>query len=161
MSNKVPSTVIINELTRIRTTLARMEQEESSSKQAFNTLYNELEEYKEGFALKIEKIILQDLLSFCDSMQWFQQSLTEDSDAANNFEHIYGEFLDLLHRYDVYPFQERTHFDAQFHRVIETTPTEDPDKEGLIQRVLSKGFMRAEQVLRFEEVVIYQYTPQS
>ena len=43
---KSPSEVIIGELTRIRSTLERLEQQESASKDAFNALYSEMEDYK-------------------------------------------------------------------------------------------------------------------
>ena len=72
---KSPSTVIINELSRIRTTLARMEQEESASKQAFQSLYSEMEFYKEDCLHKIEALLLQDLLRFYDSLVWFHMFL--------------------------------------------------------------------------------------
>ena len=59
---KSPSEVIIGELTRIRSTLERLEQQESASKDAFNALYSEMEDYKKRAIFDLEKHILNDLV---------------------------------------------------------------------------------------------------
>lgn len=160
---KNPSTVIINELSRIRTTLVRMEQEESASKQAFQTLYSEMKFYKEDCMLKIENILLQDLLNFYDSISWFRTTLeliqkdAPPSDEMNNFALIYKEFSDLLQARNVYPLPLQEHFDSALHRIVEVIPTKDEQQHNTIKSIIKKGFKRKDTVLRFEEVVIYQY----
>ena len=163
---KNPSTVIINELSRIRTTLTRMEQEEAASKQAFQTLYSEMEFYKEDCMLKIENILLQDLLSFYDSIFWFRTTLetskdSEPSDEMNNFALIYDEFNDLLQERNVYPLAQKEYFDSSLHSIVEVFPTKDKNKHNAIKSIVKKGFKRQNTVLRFEEVVIYQYNEES
>ena len=61
---KSPSEVIIGELTRIRSSLERLEQQESASKDAFNALYSEMEEYKKRALFDLEKHILNTFLRF-------------------------------------------------------------------------------------------------
>lgn len=161
---KSPSTVIINELSRIRTTLAQMEQEESASKQAFQTLYSEMEFYKENCMQKIENLLLQDLLRFYDSLSWFRQTLNlpEDTEAEktedviDNFSIVFEEFTDLLQDRSITLLPSKTNFDASLHRVVEIVSTDQEELHNTIKSVVKKGFQRQDQILRFEEVVIYQ-----
>jgi molecular chaperone GrpE len=139
-----------------------MEQEETASKQAFQTLYSEMEFYKEDCMLKIENILLQGFLSFYDSISWFRTTLetqtdSEPSDEMNNFALIYDEFNDLLQERNVYPLAPQEYFDSSLHRIVEISPTKDENKHNAIKSVVKKGFKRKDTVLRFEEVVIYQY----
>ena len=157
---KSPSTVIINELSRIRSTLSRMEQEEAASKQAFQTLYSEMEFYKENCMVKIENLLLQDLLRFYDSLVWFQETLglAEDtSEIQDNFSHIFDEFTDLLQDRNVTALPSKAAFDSTLHRIVEIVPTSQEELHNTIKSVVKKGFQRQEQILRFEEVVIYQH----
>ena len=161
--SKNPSSVIINELTRIRATLVRMEQEESASKQAFQTLYSEMEFYKEDCMLRIENLLLQDLLSFYDSLLWYSETLnsvqkdTEKIEQISNYALLLEEFSDLLQARNVYPLPPQKDFDSSLHRVVEVVSTNDKKQHNTIKSVVKKGFKRKDTILRFEEVVIYQY----
>ena len=150
---KSPSEVIIGELTRIRSTMERLEQQESASKEAFSALYSEMEEYKRGALFELEKHILNDLLIFFDSLVWSVENSTDKEQAQN----IYDDFLELLSRYEVCPFPRTPTFDPKLHRVLQVIPTDDPSLEGKIVSVLKQGFYRGTQILRIEDVTIHQY----
>ena len=152
---KSPSEVIIGELTRIRTTMERLEQQESASKEAFNALYSEMEDYKRGALFDLEKHILNDLLIFFDSLVWSVQNSTDKEQAQN----IYDDFLELLSRYEVSPFPRTSTFDPKLHRVLQVLPTADEGLDGQIVSVLKQGFYRGTQILRIEDVTIHQYKP--
>lgn len=165
---KSPSAVIINELTRIRSTLSRLEQEEASSKQAFQTLYAEMEFYKKDCLVKIENLLLQDLLRFYDSLIWYRQTLHESAsteqpdhltEIKENFSHIFDEFADLLQDRSVTPVPNKKDFDPALHRIVEVIPTDQENQHNTIKTVVKKGFQRQGNILRFEEVVIYQHRP--
>ncbi len=147
-----PSEVIISELTRIRESLDRLEKQESASKEAFSSLYAEMEEHKRGTWFAVEKQVLKDLLLFADSMQW---ALEQTTDPATT-QQLQSDLLDLLARYDVVPFPESRIFDAKVHRVLKVVPTDDPSLDGQIASVLKKGFYRGDEILRVEDVTIYQ-----
>ena len=149
---KSPSEVIIGELTRIRSTLERLEQQESASKDAFNTLYGEMEDYKKRAIFDLEKHILNDLLIFFDSLVWSVQNSTDQENSQN----IYDDFLEMLSRYEVAPFPKMEHFDSKLHRVLKVVPTDDPSLDGQIVTVLKQGFYRRDQILRIEDVTMYQ-----
>ena len=104
---KSPSEVIIGELTRIRSSLERLEQQESASKDSFNALYSEMEDYKKRALFDLEKHILNDLLIFFDSLVWSVQNSTDQENSQN----IYDDFLEMLSRYEVAPFPKMDIFD--------------------------------------------------
>jgi molecular chaperone GrpE (heat shock protein) len=153
--SRSPSEIIISELTRIRATLETLEQQDSSSKQAFNALYEEMETYKQQSFFDLERGFLLDLLFFYDGLHW---SLSEAPEDTQN--QVKEDFLELLSRRDVVPMPEMTHFDAKIHRVLQIVPTDDPNLDGTIAQVLKKGFFRGTQVLRIEDISMYQ-VPQS
>ena len=147
-----PSEVIISELTRIRTSLDRFEQQESATKEAFSSLYAEMEDYKKGALFELERHILNDLLIFFDGIQWSVEHST-DTDTTNQ---INDDLLDLLARYDVVPVPPSTTFDAKIHRVLQVVETDNPDLDGQISSVLKKGFYRKDKILRVEDVTMYR-----
>lgn len=160
--HKNPSTVIINELSRIRTVLERLESQESASKSAFNALYSELEDYKSDFFFKMEKSLLNDLLHFYDDLLWFQSTFKQDDNQVaeshrNNITHLLENYLELLSRRDVFPFPETNQFDSRLQRVLRIIPTADPTMDQQIAEVLRKGFFRGDKILRTEEICLYQY----
>ena len=149
--SRSPSEVIISELTRIRSTLEMIEQQDTSSKQAFNALYEEMEVYKQQAFFDLERSFLLELLFFYDGLNWSLSETSEDIQTQ-----IKEDFLELLHRRDVVPMPEVLKFDAKIHRVLQIVPTDDPDKDGTVAQVLKKGFYRGTQVLRIEDISMYQ-----
>jgi molecular chaperone GrpE (heat shock protein) len=147
-----PSEVIISELTRIRTALEVLEKQDSASKQAFNALYEEMEDYKQDAFFNVERSILLDLLVFYDGLKWSVSS-TEDADSNKQ---IMDDFMDLLARRDVVPIPKLDRFDAKFHRILQVVSTDDSELDGTIAQVLKRGFYRGDKVLRIEDVSLYQ-----
>ena len=83
---------IFGALQQIRSVVEKIAYNESASKRAFDTLYQELEQYKSEYVVKMEKGILLDLLSFFDSLLWFQSTVHEQPE---NIEKVVPK-LDLL-----------------------------------------------------------------
>ena len=146
-----PSEVIISELTRIRTALEVLEKQDSSAKQAFNALYDEMEDYKQDAFFKVERTFLHDLLVFYDGLKWSTASIENDVG-----QQILDDFLELLARRDVVPLPTLEKFDAKFHRVLQVVPTEDENLDGTVAQVLKRGFYRGDKVLRIEDISLYQ-----
>jgi molecular chaperone GrpE (heat shock protein) len=142
----------------IQKLLERRKKEESVQKKAFDQLYEELSQYKENFIFEAEKPLLLDLLLFYDSLSWFQTSLVQEEASAeviaDSFQYLLDEFLELLYRRDIVPVEQKEVFDAHIHRAMQVVPTEDAQKDQAVEQVLKRGFMRADRVLRPEEVVI-------
>jgi molecular chaperone GrpE (heat shock protein) len=145
-------------LVSIRKLLEKRKKEDSVQKKAFDQLYEELAQYKENFVFEAEKPLLLDLLLFYDSLSWFQKSLTDQETSqeviADSFQYLVDEFLELLYRRDIIPVESKDAFDGHLHRAVQVVETEDPSKDQTVEQVLKRGFMRADRVLRPEEVVI-------
>jgi molecular chaperone GrpE (heat shock protein) len=156
--NAVTREELASALVGIRKLLEKRKKEDSVQKKAFDQLYEELAQYKENFLFEAEKPLLLDLLLFYDSLSWFQTSLVQQETSqeviADSFQYLVDEFLELLYRRDIVPVEKKDDFDRQVHRAVQVVATEDPTKDQSIQQVLKRGFMRADRVLRPEEVVV-------
>ncbi len=128
---------------------------------AFEQLYEELRQYKEDFLFQAEKPLLLDLLLFYDSLNWFQESLIKQEMSpdviADSFQYLIDEFLEVLYRRDVVPFEESETFDRTIHKAVKVAETDNKRADHRIAQVLKRGFHRASKPLRPEEVVIMRY----
>ncbi len=139
---------------------SRLQNDETKEK-AFNTLYDELRQYKDDFLFQAEKPLLLDLLLFYDSLNWFQESLVKQEMSpdviADSFQYLLDEYLEVLYRRDVMPIDETEKFDAKIHKAVKVVPAETEAENNKITQVLKRGFNRAERQLRAEEVVIARF----
>ena len=139
----------------------RVENEDRVREQAFNSLYDELKQYKEDFMFKAEKPLLLDLLLFYDSLNWFQESLIKQEMSpdviADSFQYLIDEFLEVLYRRDVTPIDQTEQFDRKLHKAVKIQDIEDESLDYSIAQVLKRGFVRDEKLLRPEEVVINRH----
>ena len=129
------------------------------TKHAFDTLYEELRQYKEGFLAESEKPLLLDLLLFYDSMSWFSQSvergeMTQEA-LVDSFQFLMDELLELLYRRDVHPMEPTPDFDRTRQKAVRTVPAPAPSMNKRVSRVLKRGFTRGDRVLRAEEVELF------
>lgn len=149
------------ELTSLRELVEQNARREEIQRKAFDTLYEELRQYKEDFVFQMEKPLLLDLLLFYDSLNWFQQSLLKQEMSpdviADSFQYLLDEFLELLYRRDVVPIESRPVFDKRTQKAIKTMATDEPDLDYHVHHVVKRGFARGGRALRAEEVVVYRY----
>ena len=146
------------QLTAIQQQLQSLLNSESAAKQSFQGLYQELEEYKNDFLFRHERVLLQDLLLFYDSLLWFVEESKSNPDQAEEYaQYLIDEFLEVLRRRDVLPVEPQDRFDRKYHRIISTEPTDNEAKDKHIVEVHRRGFHRGEQLVRAEEVVIFRY----
>ena len=158
--SKEGSPQLLTELRAIRSHLDQIVRDDSSTKRAFDTLYQELQQYKSDFLFQFEKGLLTDLLSFYDSMIWFESTLAEkDSNPQESFSYLLEEFYEVLRRRDVLPAPAAETLDRKLHRVIQIEETDDPEKNNTVSSVLRRGFFRGEKPLREEEISLYRYKP--
>ena len=158
MSDQNNSTQILSELNSLRGNLDQFMREDSSTKRAFDTLYQELQQYKSDFLFQFEKGMLIDLLSFYDSLIWYQNMLDSgNADPKESFSYLLDEFYEVLRRRDVLPTPASETLNRKQHRVIQIESTDDPKKDKLVAYVMRRGFLRGERVLREEEIALYKY----
>jgi len=158
MSDSHKNADVLNELNQIRGHLEQFIREDSSTKRAFDTLYQELHQYKSDFLFQFEKGILIDLLSFYDSLIWYQNMLeTESADPKESFSYLIDEFFEVLRRRDVLPTPASDILDRKRHHVLQLEETHDIKKDKHVAHIIKRGFLRGERVLREEEIVLYRY----
>ena len=146
------------QLTAIQQQLQSLLNSETAAKQSFQGLYQELEEYKNDFLFRHERVLLQDLLLFYDSLLWFVEESKSNPEQAEEYaQYLIDEFLEVLRRRDVLPVEPQDRFDRKYHRIISTEPTDNESKDKHIVEVHRRGFHRGEQLVRAEEVVIFRY----
>ena len=153
------------ELAALKEVLAERDAESDTQQRAFDTLYEELKQYKEDFIFQNEKSLLLDLLLFYDSLNWFQASLIKKEMSpeviADSFQYLIDEMLELLYRRDVLPMEATEAFDRKSQKVIKTVETESQEEDYSIHNVLKRGFTRGGRVLRAEEVVVRRFQSQT
>lgn len=162
-SSELTLDALAEELGSLREGLEGLARRDEIQKQAFDTLYEELRQYKDDFIFQMEKPLLLDLLLFYDSLNWFQQSLLKQEMSpevtADSFQYLLDEFLELLYRRDVLPSDTRTRFDKRFQKAVKVVVTDEADLDYQVQEVVKRGFSRSGRTLRPEEVVVYRYSP--
>ena len=72
------------ELQKISSMLQSMNDEEKAHKEAFGNLYKQLESYKSDFAQKLKTQLLREMLTYFDSLIWYQGMITEQLPTAQS-----------------------------------------------------------------------------
>jgi molecular chaperone GrpE (heat shock protein) len=128
---------------------------------AVSKLYEELKLYRDRFVVEAERPLLLDLLLLYDSFHWFHQSLLRQERSpeviADGFQFLVDELLEILYRRDVTPMEAHERFDRTLHRAVEVEPAPDASSDATIGRVLKRGFLRQDAVLRPAEVVVRRW----
>lgn len=76
-----------------------------------------------------------------------------------NLENVRYELEEVLYRMDVTPYEEHPEkLDQKLHKTLETTPTDDPNKDQEVVKIHKTGFYWREKVFRPAEVTISRYT---
>jgi molecular chaperone GrpE len=132
-----------------------------SREAAIERLGAELKAYRDDFVGQAEKPLLLDLLMLYDSFHWFHQSLVRQESSpeviADAFQFLVDELLEILYRRDVVPISSPDRFDRTLHKAVQVTEAEQASDDNRVARVVKRGFMRRELVLRPEEVVVYRF----
>jgi molecular chaperone GrpE (heat shock protein) len=152
---------LTSEVAALKHALAQRDDDSATRQKAFDTLYEELKQYKEDFIYQNEKSLLLDLLLFYDSLNWFHAGLIKKEMGpevvADSFQYLLDEMLELLYRRDVLPMEASDAFDRKRQKVIKTVDAESEAEDYAIHHVLKRGFTRGERVLRAEEVVVKRF----
>ena len=152
---------LADEVAGLKEAIAQRAESDAVQQKAFDTLYEELKQYKEDFIFQNEKSLLLDLLLFYDSLNWFQASLIKKEMSpevvADSFQYLIDEMVELLYRRDVLPMEESPSFDRKRQKVIKTVAAESKEDDYSVENVLKRGFTRGGRVLRAEEVVVRRF----
>ena len=157
-----------------------IEQRNVVNKAMFEALHAELKGYKDGFLMEaLQRPIIRDLISIYDDASdllrqlkasvMMQESrggvsgvaivlLENVSNVCVNMEHNIGFVIEVLERMDVTMMPTNTgKLDKQRQRANSIEPTNDPDLDQMVVKVLKRGFQWKDRVVRPEEVVIKKW----
>lgn len=135
----------------------------------FNTLHNELQDYKNDFIYEHLKPVVRPLLFLFDSMEQFDEEMqsVERKIPANvlingappslvreNIHFFREQLVESLRICEVTPMQTpEGRFDPRLHKPVETVPV-PPEQDGEVQRVIRSGWFLNGRVFRPAEVVV-------
>ncbi len=139
--------------------IAQMQEQEASRKRAFDTLYGDLQDYKDDFVTERSKPVLQSLLFLFDSIEQFeteiQQRITNTALPGEmqlmklmlmklmlqNLHFFRGQLLESLRIANVTPLETpRGTFNPKQHKVVEIRPV-STDQQGTILKGVRSGWM--------------------
>ena len=143
----------------------------------FDTMYREMEGYKENFLLVgIHKPIIHELIQLYDDFKLlesqFKDILSKNDFVSSeglpeqleqfqkNMKNVQSELEETLYRMDVTLYEEQHEtLNRKLHKTIDTISTDDPDKDQKVAEVHKRGFSWRDKVFRREEVTVYRYEP--
>jgi len=159
---------------------AALEQRNTVNRAMFEALHAELKTYKDAFLLEaVLRPVIRDLISLYDTISEIHRQLAlalstheqrgnlsggalvlfENVAApANQLEHNRDSILEVLERLDVTIAPLGTgKLDKQSQRAVSLEFTEDPDQDHDVVKVIKRGFLWKDRVIRAEEVVIKKW----
>jgi len=158
--------LIITELLKSVTSLIenKISYDETKEKM-FQTLYQQLKEYKEGFLESIQRPIIKTLLPLYDSILRLEKAVQNQELSREYLDNeIYvlkSDMEEVLYRMDVFLFTEHPQkLDRKLHKTIKVIETSDLNEDKHVVEILKYGFFWKGNILRPEEVVIKRYFPQ-
>lgn len=155
-----------------------VDQKSGLNQRMFDALHEELKGYKDGFLLEsVHKPIIRDLITIYDDLDKIHRQMQDAvADAARlpaevgtkllqrlktmdtNIEHNSEFIVEVLARLEVSMLPIGSgKLDKQTQRAVAVEIAEDPDEDADIIRVVKRGFLWKERVLRAEEVVIKKW----
>lgn len=136
-------------------------QQGDGMKKAFDTLYEEMRQYKEDFLLKASKPVFIDLILLYDQ---FAAAVDGLDDAARAKVDVLREgLLEVLYRRDIEPMAALTDedgpvkFDREHMKAVRRVETDDPALDRTVERMVREGFLRDGKVFRPREVVVRRH----
>ena len=152
-------------------------------RKAFDTLYAELQGYKDSFLLnKLHKPVIRNLVRLYDSFENLEDALPrvgarEDGPSVEafvaglghfvrNMENFGVELTEVLARLDVETYDDRHDalgaermavLDRKLHRTVSVESTADPARHNEVVRVHKQGFYWQDRVFRPAEVTVLRH----
>jgi molecular chaperone GrpE len=144
-----------------------LEQKLNKKNDQYLRLYAEFENFKRrslqekmNLAAQVSHKILRQLISILDDFDRALASLNQDTTTTAATKEgvllIHEKLINFMRQMDVteIPIPIGTSFDAEFHEAIAKTAVEKAELKGKIVKVIEKGYLLKEQVLRHAKVII-------
>ncbi len=157
------------QLQRIDEHLVALRNTESVNHRLFNSLHQELKDYRDNFLRdSLQKPFIRDLIVLFDDLTVLSAQLQSAGTAADgrmgpigqwcdNLENSIHALTEILHRMEVLEIEPRETVDRALHRVVTYEPADFAEEDEQIIMRVKRGFLWRNQVLRQEEVVAKRF----
>lgn len=161
----IPTNTIIDLLKHAISLIENKVCYDETKEKMFQTLYQQLKEYKEGLLESIQRPIIKTLLPLYDSILRLEKAVQNQELSReylkNEIYVLKSDMEEALYRMDVTPFTEHPEMlDRKLHKTIKVIETSDPNEDKQVVEILKYGFFWKGNILRPEEVIIKRYNPQ-
>jgi molecular chaperone GrpE len=147
---------------KIARALVEIVKEGENRKRAYDTLYDEMRQYKENFLWQCQKPLFMDLITLFDSILRIERQYESQvgmEKVSDDFRYLKDELLETLYRYDVELIEEHPEkLDIGFQKPIKRVDTDDPSEDRTVVKVVREGFAREGMILRPQEIVVKRYS---
>jgi molecular chaperone GrpE (heat shock protein) len=151
-------------LQRLEDHLVAIRQTETVNQRLFNSLHQELKNYRDNFLREsLQKPFIRDLVMLFDDLSSLRSQLGSEgrhgvsAQWTANLENSIAALLEILHRMEVTEIEPQERVDRAKHRVVSYEPADFEQEDGLIVMRVKRGFVWRDQVLRPEEVVAKRF----
>lgn len=149
---------ILDEIEQIRKIIKSRLSYDKSKDEAFERLYQELDELKRNKVFEECRPLFIDLILFYDRIQ--AATVESESPSCDVLESLQGELKEVLLRREIEPIRNTSVlFDPTTQRAVSTEDVESVELGGKVIQVLREGFAYRGKVLRAQEVVVGRHQP--
>lgn len=167
-SQPKPESELTSQLESIDEQLSTLCKTESVNQRLFNSLHQELKDYRDNFLREsLQKPFIRDLVILLDDLSSLSAQMQSASAAESkqgaisqwqaNLENAIHALIEVLHRMEVNEIEPREMVDRALHRVVSYEPADFAEDDGRIVMRVKRGFVWHDQVLRPEEVVAKRF----
>lgn len=152
---------------KIEQQLTAIRQSESVNQKLFDSLHEELINYRDNFVRdSLQKPVIRDLMVLFDDLnkilEQVEASASAEDGAANpqlrdNLDNTLHFLVEIFHRLEVTEIETEETIDRNLHRIISIEKADSAEEDGRIVKRLKRGFMWRDKVLRPEEVVVRRF----
>ena len=171
LSATVPASAdeLAKKLQGMEENLLALRNTETVNQRLFNSLHQELKEYRDNFLRdSLQKPFIRDLVVLFDDLTTLASQMETARAGAEgrkgtvtqwcaNLENAIHSVVEILHRMEVTEIEPKEKVDRVFHRVVSYEPADFVEEDGQILMRVKRGFLWRDHVLRPEEVVAKRF----
>lgn len=160
---------LANQLQRLDDHLVTLRNAESVNQRLFNSLHQELKNYRDNFLREsLQKPFIRDLVVLFDDLSSLSAQMQSASAGeakpgtvsqwSANLQNSIHALTEIMHRMEVTEIETKEMVDRAFHKVVSYEPADFAEDDGRIVMRIKRGFIWRDQVLRPEEVVAKRFS---
>ena len=160
---------VATQLHRMDEHMVAMRNTDSVNQRLFNSLHQELKEYRDNFLRdSLQKPFIRDLVVLFDDLSTLSSQMQSAGASADrqssvgrwceNLENAIHSLVEIMNRMEVSEIEPKEFVDRGCHKVVNYEPADFAEDDGRIVMRVKRGFIWRDQVLRPEEVVAKRFS---